>query len=247
MIALYKNLLTQNSDEPAGRRASDVRIGSESFNANRRNQCLSRRRQCGGDRGWQAGGGCGRGAVHAHQARGRLSGRSVALRGESGGRVAARYRHDRGGARSVGANHAQGVARAEDAVARARPAERAVALCVDRCGGGARSGSGRERDAGRTRRASSRAPGEFVPGFAVRRGGAVFDRRVGRFRQRDVGRRPRRHDLADGRGDVSAFARNVLHGAHAVPRISEIRRRVQGDGAGVVRRARSRSRSSARS
>ena len=51
-----------------------------------------------------------------------------------------------------------------------------------------------------------------------------------------VGRGPPPADRR--RGDLPALARGVLHGGDAVPRLPEVRRRVQGHGARLVRRAR---------
>ena len=71
----------------------------------------------------------------------------------------------------------------------------------------------------------------------VRRCGGVCDRRVRRLRQHLVGtaggsavaRRPPRV--------LPAFARPAVSRDHAVPRVPEVRRRVQGDGPRAVRRA----------
>ena len=48
-----------------------------------------------------------------------------------------------------------------------------------------------------------------------------------------------------GRGGVPTLAGRLLHGRHAVPRVPQVRRRVQGDGSRLLRRARAPRRSSA--
>ena len=86
-------------------------------------------------------------------------------------------------------------------------------------------------------RASPGAPGEHVLRLAVRRGGRLRDRRLRRLRQH-VGGRWHGHDAAHARSHVlPALARPAVPGDHAVPRLPEVRRRVQGDGAGAVRAA----------
>ena len=71
----------------------------------------------------------------------------------------------------------------------------------------------------------------------VRRCRGLRDRRLRRLRQHVVG--PRRGQRADGRRSrlLPALARPALPRRHAVPRLPELRRRIQGDGPRAVRRA----------
>ena len=62
------------------------------------------------------------------------------------------------------------------------------------------------------------------------RAAVLSHRRLRRHDQRDVGRRRGRSPQDPRRGRVPPLARRLLHGGHAVPRLPEVRRRVQGDG-----------------
>ena len=87
------------------------------------------------------------------------------------------------------------------------------------------------------RRAPSRASGQRLLRVAVRRSGRRLDRRLRRLQQRDVGRRPRQPHRRSRVRALPAFARPVLHRLHAVPRLPEVRRRIQDDGPVGLRRA----------
>ena len=87
-------------------------------------------------------------------------------------------------------------------------------------------------------RASPRASVVGLPRLALRGSGRRLGRRLRRFRQRRLGHRAGHRHQDRGPRLFSALARHLLPGAHAVSRLSALRRRVQGDGARALRRAR---------
>ena len=95
-------------------------------------------------------------------------------------------------------------------------------------------------------RAPSGASRQRLSRLALRRGGRLRDRRLRRLRQHVVGHRPRRIDRRARSRLLPPLARPPLSRDHPVPRVHDLRRRVQGDGPRAVRRARLRRRALAR-
>ena len=95
----------------------------------------------------------------------------------------------------------------------------------------------RLRGRGAVHRAPRVARRQRVLSVAVRGGGGAHDGRGRRVGDVVVGRRARERARAAGRAALPALARHAVLGVHLLHRLQGELRRVQGDGAGAVRRA----------
>ena len=102
------------------------------------------------------------------------------------------------------------------------------------------------RSAWQRRRHARQAPQRRAPQVArlerllrlgLRGGRLSVDRRLRRLRLDDARGRSRPRSRGPRSDRVSALGRAVLHGDHAVPRLSQVRRGVEDDGAGALRQA----------
>ena len=106
--------------------------------------------------------------------------------------------------------------------------------CRERRGRRHRAGFRDGAQAAAPGRASSGASRQRVLRVALRRVRGVRDRRLRRLRQHVVGGGPREPPGAGRPRVLPALARARVPGRDAAPRILEVRRRVQGDGAGAL-------------
>ena len=208
-----------------------------------RHQRVSRRRVGGAGPRRPARRGGRRRAVPPHQARARVfPHQAIAVCLEMGGLAAVGRRRVRRVARSArpplaqGAVPAEAPAEGDGRVAGSQPGQPACAARDD-CRRRSDLDEARRASADAVRRAPSGASRQRRFVVAVRRGGGLRDRRLRRLRQHVVGPRRRHAVVRRWARVLPALARPALSRDHAVPRVPELRRRVQGDGPRAVRRA----------
>ncbi len=208
-----------------------------------RHQRVPRRRGSRAPREWTAGRRDSRGAAHSRQALGRLSRGVHPGLPQHGGHRALRDRSHRHRARSARPLLEEGpLRRAPPPLGPSRQGSRHQPAARERRRGGSRD---RPRAVGVVRalrhalgRAPPRPPREHLLRLAVGGSGRVRHRRLRRFREHLLGHGPRQSPRRPRSRALPAFARDVLSRRHAVSRLHEVRRRVQGDGPGRLRRPR---------